>query len=81
MPRPAWSRLDTLDDDGCRELLDDLQTMNLGDERSLWEILGLAVPLGTAWKGWRIGEWKNLLQAYDKLLATGTSRAGAIETS
>lgn len=28
--------------------------MNLGDERPLWEILGLAVPVGSAWKELRI---------------------------
>jgi ribosomal protein S12 methylthiotransferase accessory factor len=42
-------------------LLDDLQTMNLNDERPLWEILGLAVPLDTVWKELRIGELKTLL--------------------
>ncbi|MGI4857857.1 MAG: 30S ribosomal protein S12 methylthiotransferase accessory factor YcaO, partial [Janthinobacterium lividum] len=59
--RPALVRLNGLDDDECRELLDDLQTMNLGDERPLWEILGLAVPAGTPWKELRIGELKTLL--------------------
>lgn len=59
--RPALVRLNSLDDDECRELLDDLQTMNLGDERPLWEILGLAVPAGTPWKELRIGELKTLL--------------------
>ena len=59
--RPALVRLNDLDDEECRTLLEDLQTMNLGDERPLWEILGLAVPLGTAWKELRIGELKTLL--------------------
>lgn len=59
--RPALVRLDSLDDDACRELLEALQTMNLGDERPLWEILGLAVPAGTPWKELRIGELKTLL--------------------
>ncbi|MGI4860505.1 MAG: 30S ribosomal protein S12 methylthiotransferase accessory factor YcaO [Janthinobacterium lividum] len=59
--RPALTRLNSLDDDECRELLDDLQTMNLGDERPLWEILGLAIPVGTPWKELRIGELKTLL--------------------
>ena len=54
-------RLPALDDAECRTLLDDLQTMNLGDERPLWEILGLAVPVGTVWKELRIGELKTLL--------------------
>ena len=35
--------------------------MNLNDERPLWEILGLAVPLDTVWKELRIGELKTLL--------------------
>jgi ribosomal protein S12 methylthiotransferase accessory factor len=59
--RPALVRLPDLDDDECAELLADLQTLNLSDERPLWEILGLAVPLGTPWKELRIGELKALL--------------------
>jgi ribosomal protein S12 methylthiotransferase accessory factor len=35
--------------------------MNVNDERPLWEILGLAVALGTPWKQLRIGELKTLL--------------------
>ena len=31
------------------------------DERPLWEILGLAIPVDTAWKELRIGELKTLL--------------------
>jgi ribosomal protein S12 methylthiotransferase accessory factor len=42
-------------------LLDDLQTSNLNDERPLWEILGLAIPVGTNWKQLRVGELKTLL--------------------
>jgi ribosomal protein S12 methylthiotransferase accessory factor len=37
------------------------QTMNLGDERPLWEILGLAVLAGMTWKALRIGKLKTLL--------------------
>jgi ribosomal protein S12 methylthiotransferase accessory factor len=59
--RPALVKLPDLSDAECRALLDDLQTMNLGDERPLWEILGLAVPAGTVWKELRIGELKTLL--------------------
>jgi ribosomal protein S12 methylthiotransferase accessory factor len=59
--RPALVRLNDLSDEECRTLLDDLQTMNLGDERPLGKILGLVVPLGTAWKELRIGELKTLL--------------------
>ncbi len=59
--RPALVRLPTLTDDECRTLLAELQTLNLNDDRPLWEILGLAIPLGTAWKELRIGELKALL--------------------
>jgi ribosomal protein S12 methylthiotransferase accessory factor len=43
------------------EVLADLQTSNLNDERPLREILGLAIPVGTVWKELRIGELKTLL--------------------
>jgi ribosomal protein S12 methylthiotransferase accessory factor len=59
--RPALVRLNELSDDEAAELLADLQTSNLNDERPLWEILGLAIPVGTVWKDLRIGELKTLL--------------------
>ncbi|NHZ83908.1 30s ribosomal protein S12 methylthiotransferase accessory protein YcaO [Massilia sp. CCM 8695] len=59
--RPKLVRLDALSEDECAALLQDLQTMNVNDERPLWEILGLAIPLGTPWKQLRIGELKTLL--------------------
>ena len=59
--RPSLVKLPDLSDDESRALLDDLQTMNLNDERPLWESLGLAVPLDTVWKELRIGELKTLL--------------------
>jgi ribosomal protein S12 methylthiotransferase accessory factor len=59
--RPSLVKLPDLSDEESRALLDDLQTMNLNDERPLWEILGLAVPLDTVWKELRIGELKTLL--------------------
>ena len=59
--RPMLLRLKQLSDDEAGALLSDLQTMNLNDERPLWEILGLAIPLGTPWKQLRIGELKTLL--------------------
>ena len=59
--RPALVRLDELSEAECAALLEDLQTMNLSEERPLWEILGLAIPVGTAWKQLRIGELKTLL--------------------
>ncbi|MBR7780415.1 30S ribosomal protein S12 methylthiotransferase accessory factor YcaO [Undibacterium rugosum] len=68
--RPALLRLHSLSKAECAALLADLQTMNLNDERPLWEILGLAIPVGTAWKQLRIGELKTLLA-----LATGDTEA------
>ncbi len=59
--RPALVKLHDLDEAECAELLTDLQTSNLNDERPLWEILGLAIPLGTVWKELRVGELKTLL--------------------
>lgn len=59
--RPALVKLPVLSDAEARALLDDLQTLNLNDERPLWEILGLAIPLDTVWKELRIGELKTLL--------------------
>ncbi len=59
--RPALVKLPALSDAEARALLDDLQTLNLNDERPLWEILGLAIPLETVWKELRIGELKTLL--------------------
>ncbi len=59
--RPALVKLPDLSDEESRTLLEDLQTMNLNDERPLWEILGLAIPVDTAWKELRIGELKTLL--------------------
>ena len=59
--RPSLVKLPDLSDEESRTLLNDLQTMNLNDERPLWEILGLAVPLDTVWKELRIGELKTLL--------------------
>ena len=59
--RSALVRLPDLPDDEAAQLLADLQTSNLNDERPLWEILGLAIPVGTPWKELRIGELKTLL--------------------
>lgn len=59
--RPSLVKLSTLTDKQIEDLLTELQTLNLNDERPLWEILGLAIPLGTTWKEFRIGELKTLL--------------------
>lgn len=68
--RPPLLRLSDLSEAEAAALLSDLQTMNLNDERPLWELLGLAVPAGTPWKQLRIGELKTLLA-----LATGDEDA------
>ncbi len=68
--RPALVKLPALSDAESKALLDDLQTLNLNDERPLWEILGLAIPVDTVWKELRIGELKTLLA-----LATGDEDA------
>ena len=68
--RPLMVRLHALSEQECATLLADLQTSNLNDERPLWEILGLAIPLGTPWKQLRIGELKTLLA-----LAVGNEEA------
>jgi ribosomal protein S12 methylthiotransferase accessory factor len=59
--RPLLVRLNDLSEEECASLLGFLQTSNLNDERPLWEILGLAIPLGTPWKQLRVGELKTLL--------------------
>ena len=55
------TRLSTLDEHALIELQADLASINASDERPLWEILGLAVPVGTAWKELRMGELKTLV--------------------
>lgn len=59
--RAPLARLRELSVQECTSLLAELQVSNLNDERALWEILGLAVPLGTPWKQLRVGELKTLL--------------------
>ena len=59
--RPAMSRLSQLSQAELAELQDDLASINASDERPLWEILGLAIPVGTAWKELRMGEIKTLV--------------------
>ncbi|PRY98904.1 ribosomal protein S12 methylthiotransferase accessory factor [Jezberella montanilacus] len=59
--RPAMSRLSQLSQAELAELNEDLASINASDERPLWEILGLAIPAGTAWKELRMGEIKTLV--------------------
>jgi ribosomal protein S12 methylthiotransferase accessory factor len=55
------SRLSQLSQAELAELNEDLASINASDERPLWEILGLAIPAGTAWKELRMGEIKTLV--------------------
>lgn len=59
--RPQLIRLHDLTREECANLLTELETINMGDDRPLWEILGLAIPDNTPWKQLRIGELKTLL--------------------
>ncbi len=59
--RPQLIRLHDLTREECGALLTELETINMGDDRPLWEILGLAIPDNTPWKQLRIGELKTLL--------------------
>lgn len=68
--RPQLARLHDLSEDDCADLLELLQTINVSDERPLWDLLGLAIPIGTPWKQLRVGELKTLLG-----LATGNQEA------
>ena len=59
--RPLLARLQDLSVQECASLLVELQTSNLDDERSVREILGLAIAAGSPWEKLRIGELKTLL--------------------
>lgn len=68
--RPAILRLNQLNHNECKALLNRLQTLGLTDDRAIWEIIGLAADPDSAWKTLRIGELKTLLA-----LAIGDSDA------
>ena len=59
--RPQLLRLQALSESECADLLELLRTLNVNDERPLWEMLGLAVSAETPWKQLRVGELKTLL--------------------
>ncbi|AMC33200.1 hypothetical protein [Janthinobacterium sp. B9-8] len=59
--RTAILRLHQLDDAECAELLIGLQNIGLTDDKSIWEIIGLAADTGSTWKTLQIGELKTLL--------------------
>ena len=59
--RPAILRLAELDDNGCAELLDNLNASGIDDQRLVRAMIGLAADPGTLWEDLRVGELKTLL--------------------
>lgn len=59
--RPALSRLPSLTDDECADLLDLMGELELADDRLVTVLIGLAPDPGSAWADLRIGELKLLL--------------------
>ena len=59
--RPAILNLAELDDDACEHLLDNLNELNIADERPVAALIGLAPDAGTLWADLRVGELKTLL--------------------
>ena len=59
--RPAILNLAELDDDACEQLLDNLNELNIADERPVAALIGLAPDAGTLWADLRVGELKAML--------------------
>ncbi|MDP2795202.1 MAG: 30S ribosomal protein S12 methylthiotransferase accessory factor YcaO [Sulfurisoma sp.] len=59
--RYAILHLPELDDDECAELLETLNELDLPDQRSVAELIGLAADAGSLWSDLRVGELKALL--------------------
>ena len=59
--RPAILRLSELDDDACADLLDQLNELDLDDQRPVAALIGLAPDADSLWKDLRVGELKTLL--------------------
>ena len=59
--RPAILNLAELDDDACEHLLDNLNELNIADERPVAALIGLAPDAGTLWADLRVGELKTML--------------------
>ena len=62
--------LSDLDDEECRDLLDEINELNLADQRPVAALVGLVADVDTLWKELRVGELKTLLA-----LAIGDSEA------
>lgn len=59
--RPGILNLAELDDDQCSQLLDNLNELNIADERPVAALIGLAPDAGSLWADLRVGELKTLL--------------------
>ncbi|RLJ62826.1 30S ribosomal protein S12 methylthiotransferase accessory factor YcaO [Sulfurisoma sediminicola] len=59
--REAILHLPQLDDDECADLLETLNELDLPDQRSVAELIGLAADAGSFWSDLRVGELKTLL--------------------
>jgi len=59
--REAILHLPELDDDECADLLETLTDLDLQDQRSVAELIGLAADAGSFWSDLRVGELKTLL--------------------
>lgn len=59
--RPGILNLAELDDDQCSQLLDNLNELNITDERPVAALIGLAPDAGSLWADLRVGELKTLL--------------------
>jgi ribosomal protein S12 methylthiotransferase accessory factor len=59
--REAILHLPQLEDDECADLLETLNELDLPDQRSVAELIGLAADAGSFWSDLRVGELKILL--------------------
>ncbi|HET7776789.1 MAG TPA: YcaO-like family protein, partial [Azospira sp.] len=59
--REAILHLQDLEDDECADLLENLQEMDLADQRPVAALIGLAADAGSPWADLRVGELKTLL--------------------
>lgn len=59
--RDAILHLQDLEDDECADLLENLQEMDLADQRPVAALIGLAADAGSPWADLRVGELKTLL--------------------
>ncbi|MDR3413599.1 MAG: 30S ribosomal protein S12 methylthiotransferase accessory factor YcaO [Formivibrio sp.] len=59
--RPAILDLQSLDQEGCTELLFNLNDLDLDNQRPVAALIGLAPDVGSLWESLRVGELKTLL--------------------